>query len=593
MVQATHRGQNACRIPLPRQGSVPAEGKQGGAGEVELVVRHDVLVVGAGLAGMRAALAAQAAGADVAIISKVYPVRSHSNAAQGGINAALSPEDSWESHAYDTVKGSDYLGDQDAIEILAREAPQAILELEHMGVVFSRDEEGRLGSRNFGGATHARTYFVGDFTGQAILHVLYEQLVRSGVRAYNEFFCTELLREPDGAVGGVIAFDMRSGEVSAFSAGAVVLCTGGMGRVFEPSTNALICTGDGTALAYRAGAPLMDMEMVQFHPTTLKSNGALISESARGEGGYLVNRDGDRFMRTTAPHAMELASRDVVSRAAQVEINEGRDVDGCVLLDVRHLGAAKILERLPQIRELAIEFAGADMINAPVPVLPGMHYEMGGIRTDVHGATAVSGLYAAGECACVSVHGGNRLGANSLLETVVFGRRAGETAAAFARTRPAASASESRRADAERALRAFVARSGQERSAALRLEMGQVMTRQVGVFRDDSGLREAQRAIAAVRQRYGAVEIGDKGTLFNQALVAALELDFMLDLAECVVAGALARTESRGAHTRRDHPQRDDAAWLKHTLCYAKPDGPRVDTAPVSITRWQPQERKY
>ena len=555
-----------------------------------MAITHDVLVVGAGLAGMRAALAAREQGADVAILSKVYPVRSHSNAAQGGINAALNPEDSWESHAYDTIKGSDYLGDQDAIEILAREAPGAIIELERMGVVFNRDEHGRLGSRNFGGATHARTYFVGDFTGQAILHVLYEQLVRSGIPAYQEFFCTQLVRD-DAGISGVLAMDCRSGEVALFQARAVILCTGGLGRVFEPSTNAMICTGDGLALAYRHGAPLMDMEMVQFHPTTLQSNGALISESARGEGGYLINRLGERFMSRSAPHAMELASRDVVSRAAQVEINEGRGSDGCVLLDVRHLGAARIMERLPQIRELALEFAGADMITDPVPVLPGMHYQMGGIRTDVQGASPIPGLFAAGECACVSVHGGNRLGANSLLETVVFGRRAGIAAAAASRAgRPLP---DSLRDDEERRLQGLLRREGTERSAALRLEMGTTMTRQVGVFRDGPTLTEAAGHLAQLRERADHVAIGDKGRLFNQALVSFLELDFMLDLARTVVAAALARTESRGAHTRVDFPQRDDEHWLRHTLCYDGPDGPRVDSAPVTITKWEPKVRTY
>ncbi len=554
---------------------------------------HDVLVVGAGLAGMRAALAARSKGADVAIISKVYPVRSHSNAAQGGINAALNADDSWESHAYDTIKGSDYLGDQDAIEILAQEAPGAIIELERMGVVFNRDEHGRLGSRNFGGASHARTYFVGDFTGQAILHVLYEQLVKSGIHAYNEFFCTQLLQDGSGTVSGVLAMDIRTGEVHQFHARAVVLCTGGLGRVFEPSTNALICTGDGNALAYRIGAPLMDMEMVQFHPTTLASNGALISESARGEGGYLLNRLGERFMQKTAPNAMELASRDVVSRAAQIEINEGRGVDGCVLLDVRHLGAAKILERLPQIRELALEFAGADMIHDPVPIRPGMHYQMGGIKTDVRGATPVPGLFAAGECACVSVHGGNRLGANSLLETVVFGKRAGEAAAELAAARAQPALSDSLRGDEERRLRALVAKDGTERSAALRLEMGTTMTRKVGVFRDETTLREAEATLAQVRGRVANVAIGDKGQRFNQALLAALELDMMVDLARTIVAGAIARQESRGAHTRVDYPRRDDAHWLRHTMCYHTPDAPRVETAPVTVTRWEPKERKY
>lgn len=552
-----------------------------------------MIVVGAGLAGMRAALAAQAAGRDVAIMSKVYPVRSHSNAAQGGINAALNPEDSWESHAYDTVKGSDYLGDQDAVEILVREAPDAIIELERMGVVFNRDEQGRLGSRNFGGASHARTYFVGDFTGQAILHVLYEQLVKSGIRTYNEYFVTQLLQDGAGALSGVLALNMRSGELQQFHTRAVILCTGGMGRVFEPSTNALICTGDGSALAYRVGAPLMDMEMVQFHPTTLQSNGALISESARGEGGYLINKDGDRFMTKLAPNKMELASRDVVSRAEQIEINEGRGVEGCVFLDLRHLGAARIMERLPQIRELALEFAGADMITDPVPICPGMHYEMGGIRTDIHGATAIPGLYAAGECACVSVHGGNRLGANSLLETVVFGRRAGQAAAAYAAGRATPTLPESLLRDERARLDALLQRPAGERAAALRQQMGETMTRQVGVFRDEAALRDAEVRVAEMQLRWAQVSVGDKGRLFNQALLATLELDFMLDLARCVIAGALARRESRGAHTRVDYPRRDDSQWLKHILCYRGADGPRLETVPVTLTRWEPQERVY
>lgn len=558
-----------------------------------MTLEYDVLVVGAGLAGMRAALAAQQAGRTVAIVSKVYPVRSHSNAAQGGINAALDEADSWESHAYDTVKGSDYLGDQDAIEILAREAPAAILELEHMGVVFSRDEQGRLGSRNFGGASHARTYFVGDFTGQALLHVLYEQLVRSGITTFSEHFVTRLVHDDEGRVSGALGFDMRSGERRMWTAKAVILATGGMGRVYEPSTNALICTGDGMAIAYRAGAPLMDMEMVQFHPTTLKSNGALISESARGEGAYLLNRDGERFMQKTAPHAMELASRDVVSRAEQIEINEGRGVDGCVLLDVRHLGAAKIMERLPQIRALALEFAGADMITDPVPIRPGMHYEMGGIKTDVHGATPLPGLYAAGECACVSVHGANRLGANSLLETVVFGRRAGEAAAAYAAERGPLRSSPSLLDDESRLLDLLLARPDGIRPAALRQEMGQTMTAEVGVFRQAETLRAAQAALVEMRARFARVSVGDKGRVFNQALVSVLELDFMLDLALAVVMGALAREESRGAHTRVDFPRRDDAHWMRHTLAYHTLEGPRMETIPVSVTRWQPTERVY
>ncbi|MBX5476090.1 MAG: FAD-binding protein [Clostridia bacterium] len=557
------------------------------------MVQHDVLVVGAGLAGMRAALEAKKQGVDVAIMSKVYPVRSHSNAAQGGINAALSEDDSWESHAFDTVKGSDYLGDQDAIEILAREAPQAIIELENFGVTFNRDEHGRLGSRNFGGASHARTYFVGDFTGQAILHVMFEQLLRTGLTTYDEWFVTQLVKDDAGAIRGVVAMDIRTGQLHLVKAKAVILATGGMGRVYEPSTNALICTGDGMALAYRAGALLMDMEMVQFHPTTLKGNGALLSEAARGEGAYLLNKDGERFMHKYAPNKLELASRDVVSRAEQIEINEGRGVDGCVLLDLRHLGAEKIMERLPQIRELALEFAGVDIIHEPVPVRPGMHYIMGGIKTDVWGKTNLDGLFAAGECACVNVHGGNRLGANSLLETVVFGKRAGAAAAEYVKSVGDVRVSEAWLRDEEARIEGLLKRPEGEKAAALRLEMGQTMTRNVGVFRTEEQLLVAQAKIQELKQRYQRVSVGDKGRVFNTNLQFVLELENMLDLAEVVVASALFRKESRGAHTRLDYPNRDDANWLKHTVATYTAAGPRLDTRPVTITRWEPQERKY
>ena len=394
---------------------------------------HDVLVIGAGLAGMRAALAAQQRGADVAVITKVHPVRSHSNAAQGGINAALTERgDPWEDHAYDTVKGSDYLGDQDAIEIMCSEAGREVIAMEHMGVIFSRDEEGRLGTRAFGGQRQARTFFVADFTGQALLHVLYEQVVQANVRVYEEWFVLSLVVE-DGECCGAVVMEMRTGDVHLVRAKAVIIAAGGLGRVFEPSTNALICTGDGMSLAYRAGAPLMDMEMVQYHPTTLKSNGALMSEGARGEGAYLINADGERFMERYAPNMMELASRDVVSRSEQTEIDEGRGTNGCVFLDCRHLGEKLIDEKLSQIRDLARDFASVDMATEPVPIRPGMHYQMGGVKTDVDGMTNVPGLYAAGEAACVSVHGGNRLGANSLLDTLVFGRRSGEHAAEASR----------------------------------------------------------------------------------------------------------------------------------------------------------------
>ena len=404
---------------------------------------HDGIVIGAGLAGMRAALAAVQNGADVAVVTKVYPVRSHSNAAQGGINAALTDRgDNWEDHAFDTIKGSDYLADQDAVEVMAREAGAEVIDMEHMGATFNRDETGHLGVRAFGGQREARTFFVADFTGQALLHVLHEQVIKSGVRVYEEWFVTSLVMD-DGRCAGAVAMDMRTGDLHYLRARAVIMASGGVGRVFEPSTNALICTGDGIALAYQAGAGIMDMEMVQYHPTTLKSNGALMSEAARGEGAYLINSEGQRFMEEYAPNMMELASRDVVSRAEQTEINEGRDVDGCVLLDARHLGERLINERLSQIRQLGIDFAGKDLAYEPVPIRPGMHYIMGGIRTDVDGLTSIPGLYAAGETACVSVHGGNRLGANSLLDTLVFGRRSGQHASEWVKGQRAPSTGES------------------------------------------------------------------------------------------------------------------------------------------------------
>src|SRR4051794_28091078 len=385
---------------------------------------HDVLVIGGGLAGERAALAAAAEGANVGIMSKVHPVRSHSNAAQGGINAALNPEDSWESHAFDTVKGSDYLGDQDAIEIMTREAPGEIIHLEHLGVTFHRNEEGKLGTRAFGGASAARTYYVADITGQAILHVLYEQLMKNDqVFRYEEFFVTNLMQNEDGHVSGCVARNMRDGAMEAFAAKTVILATGGNGQAFKPTTNALICTGDGIAMAYRLGATLMDMEMVQYHPTTLQGNGLLITEGARGEGAHLYNADGERFMEKYAPNKMELASRDVVSRAEQTEINEGRGVgpngEG-IYLDVTVVPKKRTLEALREIVNIGKDFAGVDITREPIMIRPGQHYIMGGVKPDIGGRVpGVDGLYAAGEVACVSVHGGNRLGANSLLDTLI------------------------------------------------------------------------------------------------------------------------------------------------------------------------------
>ena len=402
---------------------------------------HDVLIIGAGLAGQRAALAAAREGVSVAIMSKVHPVRSHSVAAAGGINAAMSPQDDWRSHAYDTVKGSDYLGDQDAIEIMCREAPGEVLHLEHIGVTFHRNAKGELDLRPFGGASMNRTAYVADITGQAMLHVLYEQLLKHAgtVERFEEWFVTSLLRSDDGDCTGVVAREIRSGAMQAFAAKSVILATGGCGQAYKPTTNGLIVTGDGMALAYRAGAPLMDMEMVQYHPTCLVDHGFLITEGARGEGAHLLNKDGERFMAKAAPNKMELASRDIVSRAEQTEINEGRGVGPGgrgVYLDITVVPRKRTLEALREIVNIGRDFAGVDITREPIIIRPGQHYMMGGVKTDSDGRTPIEGLYAAGEAACVSVHGGNRLGANSLLDTLIFGRRSGEHAAARARTIP-------------------------------------------------------------------------------------------------------------------------------------------------------------
>ena len=555
---------------------------------------HDVLIIGAGLAGMRAALAARQNGADVAVISKVHPVRSHSNAAQGGINAALEHAgDDWRDHAYDTVKGSDYLGDQDAIEVMCQEAGSEVIQMEHYGVTFSRDDEGRLGTRAFGGQGKARTFFVADFTGQAMLHVLYEQIMRAGVRVYEEWFVLELIVE-DGECAGAIVMEIKSGDVHVIRSKVVIVAAGGLGRVFEPSTNALICTGDGMGLAYRAGASLMDMEMVQYHPTTLKGSGVLITEGARGEGAHLLNSEGQRFMERYAPNMMELASRDVVSRAEQTEINEGRGVDGCVLLDLRHLDERLIRERLTQILDIARDFANVDLLQEPVPIRPGMHYQMGGVKTDVDGRTQLPGLYAAGEAACVSVHGGNRLGANSLLDTLVFGRRSGEHAAELARTKVQREMDDSA-ADGQKAhiRRLMDNEKSDDKFGQIRLDMGRAMNDHLAVYRDQAGMESAIDTIRQLRERYQSVYLQDKGKTWNTNLVFTLELGFMLDCAEAIALAALERKESRGAHTRVDYPDRDDNEWMKHILVKQTEDGPSLDYLPVVITQWEPQVRSY
>ncbi len=559
---------------------------------------HDVLIIGAGLAGQRAALAAADAGASVAIVSKVHPVRSHSVAAAGGINAALNPEDSWESHAFDTVKGSDYLGDQDAIEVMCREAPEEILHLEHMGVTFHRSPTGTLGTRAFGGASQARTYYVADITGQAILHVLYEQLMRYHERVdrFEEWFTTDLLQDQQGACVGAVCRNVRDGRLEVFDAKSTILASGGAGQAFRPTTNALICTGDGIAQAYRIGAPLMDMEMIQYHPTTLAENGFLITEGARGEGAQLFNAQGERFMERYAPNKLELASRDVVSRAEQTEINEGRGFpDGTVSLDITKVPRRRTLEALREIVNIGRDFAGVDITRQPIKIKPGCHYIMGGVKTDVDGQTPIAGLYAAGEVACVSVHGGNRLGANSLLDTLIFGRRSGQHAAHRSNQLPMPSTPDSRVAETQAGIDAILARPpGGRRISDIKTELGETMNSYVAVFRDAAGLETAHEVVRRLKEEAAVAQIDDKGTVFNQDVLGAIELGYMLDVAESIVVAAKERKESRGAQYRTDFPERNDEEWLKHIDVARNGDEtPHVSYSPVTITQWQPQERTY
>jgi succinate dehydrogenase / fumarate reductase flavoprotein subunit len=557
--------------------------------------KHDVLVVGAGLAGMRAAIAAFDAGADVAIISKIHPVRSHSGAAEGGINAALgnASEDDPETHAFDTVKGSDYLGDQDAIEILCNEAPDDVYQLENWGAVFSRTEDGRIAQRPFGAAGAPRTAYAADITGHVLLQVLYEQLLKRDILVYEEWFAWRLVVDDDRCQG-VIAWDLMNGGLKAVGAKTVILATGGAGRLYVGTTNAYSCTGDGMALALRQGVALKDMEMMQFHPTTLAPTGVLITEGCRGEGAYLLNSEGDRFLKRYAPNAMELASRDVISRAEQTEIDEGRGVEGNVLLDLRHLGAEKILERLHGTRELSMVFAGVDPIREPIPVRPGAHYHMGGVDTDVWGLTSLDGLYAAGEVACVSVHGANRLGGNALMETITYGKRAGNHAADWALTHTTVAVPASQLVDAERDLRALLDRERGERPWRIRDELAQTMHENFGVFRREDQMQQQGEIVGALRERYERVVVEDKGNVFNTDLTQALELEFLLELADCMVVAGLARKESRGAHARpHDFPDRDDENYLRHTVVTWEDGTPKLEWKPVTMTKWQPQERKY
>ena len=566
---------------------------------------HQLIVVGGGLAGLRAAVEAKAAGIDVAILSQVHPGRSHSGAAQGGINAALANhpdghDDTPEKHAFDTVKGSDYLADQDTAIQMTKDAPGVIFEMDHWGCPFSRLDDGRIAQRPFGGAGYPRTCYGADKTGHYLLHTLVERAYERQIKMYIEVFVTSLIVD-EGRCRGVVAYDMIRGGFEAFTADAVVMATGGAGRIYANSTNAIISTGGGAAIAYHAGVPMEDMEFIQFHPTGLLTTHILMSEACRGEGGYLVNGEGERFMVRYAPKAMELAPRDITARSITTEINEGRGIGGAdyVHLDLRHLGAEHILERLPGIRDIAIHFEGVDPIEEPIPIKPVQHYTMGGIDTDVDGRTRMPGLYAAGECACVSVHGANRLGGNSLLETIVFGRRAGMAVVADLEGGSAGGGDAS--AAGRGAVAAIEARVAElaERGAdgadayAIRAEMIATTRDYFGVFREDAVMRTGLEILRRLKERCSTIGLRHAGGVFNLDLMRTLELEGMVDLALCVAEGAWARTESRGSHSRTDYPARDDERWLKHTLAHYTPEGPRLEYVPVTLGTFEPQERKY
>ncbi len=561
---------------------------------------HDVVIVGGGLTGLRAAIEVSRTGGDVAVLSKVHPSRSHSGAAQGGINAALGnaeggEEDSWEKHAFDTVKGSDYLADQDVVETMCREAPGVVIELEHMGTVFSRTADGRIAQRPFGGAGFPRTCYAADRTGRNLLHTLYEHLTATGVTFYDEYFATSLV-VAGGRCTGLTALRVADGSFHGFKAKATLLATGGFGRIFDRSTNALINTADGAALAFRVGVGIEDMEFVQFHPTTLYGSNILITEGARGEGGYLYNNRQERFMKTYAAKAMELAPRDIVARAIQTEVDGGRGFkDEYVHLDLTHLGAERIKERLPGIRQIAMDFADVDPVEAPIPVQPGQHYSMGGVASGVDGRTPLPGLFAAGECACASVHGSNRLGGNSLLETVVFGKLSGAAiakAVAEASEPPPGPVEEQVAREAGR-IGKLAGRERGEHTTGIRRDLRRMMFADFGVFREEQKMKQGLAELARLKERFSRVYIDDRGRAFNYALVNVLELEGMLDIAEAVGLGALRRRESRGSHARTDYTARDDENFLRHTMAYLRDGRMEIEYKPVTPGRFPVKERTY